>query len=130
MLPQGIRPILRGHAADPLAPEAAIERAWLRTEMADRVGCLALRRNRESGTVVGLYLANEAGIESDPRLRYATVCETHDTVVCHERKTDAAYWLRHPKTWCEFCQDPDAQEEAVMVRNLLEREGWKGVPKP
>lgn len=72
--------------------------------VASRAGCVAYRRAQSMGTYVGLYHADEAGIESDPEGKWATVCEEHHTLVTHRTRVIAASHLSHPEEWCEDCQ--------------------------
>ena len=71
--------------------------------VASRVGCVAYRRARSTGTYVGLYYADEAGIESDPNWKWATVCEEHCSLMAHRTRALAVGWLSHPEEWCEEC---------------------------
>lgn len=68
-------------------------------------GLVQLRVVRQTGTLVGLYRAAEAGIEDDPATPWATVCEDHDGVVCHETRADAESWVSQPAIWCSVCQE-------------------------
>ena len=70
---------------------------------AKRAGCRVLRKTR-GGVLVGLYDANAAGMESDPATPWATVCEEHGGIVCHETLRDARAYLAHPDEWCPLCQ--------------------------
>lgn len=80
------------------------KRSELDAERAKRAGCLALRRARSTGTVVGLYKGAEADLDDDDGLPYATVCEDHAGIVCHATLTEARGWLSHPEEWCPRCQ--------------------------
>lgn len=84
------------------------------SEVPERSGCLALRTTRK-GVPVGLYRSREAGIESDPDYPYTTVCEAHNTCVCHETRRSAEQALSHPESWCDQCRGdpPDPPEECV-----------------
>lgn len=78
----------------------------------DAAGLREARIARSTGTLVGLYRADEAGIEDDPRTPWATVCEDHSTVVCHETRTAAGAALAYPGGWCDDCRTKLAGEEA------------------
>ena len=69
-------------------------------------GCAGLveqRKNRKTGTLVGLYHAEQAGLDSDPEYPWATVCEEHGNLVVHPTLTFARAALSYPD-WCEDCQ--------------------------
>ena len=66
-------------------------------------GCVTQRRNRLTGTIVGLYHAAQAGIENDPIEKWATVCEEHHTLVLHPTLALAKSHMAVP-FWCEYCQ--------------------------
>ena len=74
------------------------------SEVPERDGCLVLRTTRK-GVPVGLYRSREAGIESDPEYPYTTVCEAHNTCVCHETRRAAEQSLAHPESWCDECRE-------------------------
>lgn len=67
-------------------------------------GCVIQRVSRETGTLVGLYHADQSGMESDPETPWATVCEEHSTLVCHASLAAAKSHLGFPTNWCEDCQ--------------------------
>lgn len=73
------------------------------SEVFERAGCLELRTTRK-GVPVGLYRSLEAGIESDPEYPYTTVCEAHNTCVCHETRRAAEQSLAYPESWCDQCR--------------------------
>ena len=72
-------------------------------------GLVAFRKARSTGTHVGLYQAQEAGIERDPEYPWATVCEEHGGLMLHPTRTLAEGWLSHPEDWCPVCmgQEPE-----------------------
>lgn len=80
------------------------------TEAVERDGCIELRTTRK-GTQVGLYRSREAGMESDPEYPYSTVCEAHNTLVCHSTRKAAEQSLPHPEMWCDECRE--AQGERI-----------------
>jgi hypothetical protein len=81
-----------------------LTRDELKAEIASRKGCLVLRYVRSTGALIGLYRSAEAGIESDPTTPWATVCEDHSTLVCHQTRTSAETALPYPQEWCEDCR--------------------------
>jgi len=46
-------------------------------------GLVESRRNRLTGTTIGLYQSLQSGIDSHPEWPWTTVCEEHGTLVCH-----------------------------------------------
>jgi hypothetical protein len=70
----------------------------------DYAGIVSYRRARTTGTYVGVYRANVAGIESDPALPWATVCEPHGGCMCYSTRADAMTWAPHPEDWCPTCK--------------------------
>ena len=96
---EAVRAIFAAHY-----PPAVVARLDVRgAEAAERSGCLKLRTTRK-GVRVGLYRSLEAGMESDPDHPYSTVCEEHNTLVCHETRRSAEQCLSHPEMWCEECR--------------------------
>ena len=85
-------------------PAAVVARLTVRaSEVPERSGCLVLRTTRR-GVRVGLYRSLEAGIESDPATPYTTVCEDHNTCVCHGTRRSAEASLAYPESWCDQCR--------------------------
>lgn len=70
----------------------------------NHAGIIESRKNRASGTTIGLYHSAESGLELDPALPYSTVCETHGNIVCHETLASARQSMSQPD-WCEDCQE-------------------------
>lgn len=69
-------------------------------------GCVTQRKARQTGTLVGVYQANQAGMESDPETPWATVCEEHGNLVCHPTLAFAMGHAADPQGWCEDCRVP------------------------
>ncbi len=67
-------------------------------------GIVAYRKARSTGTRVGLYHAEEAGLDSDPDMPWVTVCEDHSSMITHGTRRLAEQALSHPEDWCEPCQ--------------------------
>lgn len=67
-------------------------------------GCVQQRRARENGVLVGVYDADDAGMESDPSIPWATVCELHGSIVCHSTLAAAKYHASKPTSWCDCCR--------------------------
>lgn len=71
-------------------------------------GCVVQRRCRETGRLVGLYNAEQAGIDSEPG-PWATVCEAHGSIANHPTLILATFHLPNPKSWCEICGAGDGE---------------------
>lgn len=92
-------------------------RSQLRAEANSRAGCKALRICRSTGTLVGLYEAEPANLDTDDGA-WATVCETHGSIVMHRTRTTAESHLSHPEEWCDECREPGEEENYENVRAL------------
>lgn len=68
-------------------------------------GCVVQRVSRETGALVGLYHADQAGLDSDPANPWATVCEAHSNMVTHASLRLARLSLAAPSEWCEACRE-------------------------
>lgn len=81
-------------------------------------GLVAYRRSRQTGTHVGVYQAQEAGIEEDPAAgRWATVCEEHGGVVLHPTRRLAMSHAPFPLDWCPTCQEtPRCAHDGTPLR--------------
>lgn len=66
-------------------------------------GCVLQQRVHETDTLIGLYHAKQAGIDSDPGWPWATVCEDHSQFATHSTLAFAKTWARTPLEWCEVC---------------------------
>lgn len=71
----------------------------------DLAGCVEQRRSRETGTMVGLYHGDQAGMENDPEFPWLTVCEDHSTISVHASLSLAKRTLGFPTNWCDECRD-------------------------
>jgi len=67
-------------------------------------GLVQKMRAHSTGTEVGLYAADQAGMESDPETPWCTVCEEHNTLVCHSTLALARSHAADPAGWCEECR--------------------------
>ena len=72
-------------------------------------GCVTRRRSRVSGDIVGLYHAEQAGLDATDG-PWATVCEKHGTV-CNHRTMRLALSHLSNVGWCEACQQPTGVTE-------------------
>lgn len=68
-------------------------------------GCVRRQRARSTKTMVGLYQAQQSGLESDPDIHWMTVCEDHGGCVGHDSLRNAIFYLSHPEDWCPTCQE-------------------------
>jgi hypothetical protein len=68
-----------------------------------RAGCRQLRKAQQTGTMVGLYDAADAGLDADAG-RWATVCEEHGSICNHETLELARWHSADPAGWCEECR--------------------------
>lgn len=67
-------------------------------------GCVEQRQSRRTGHKVGLYHAEQAGLDASGG-PWATVCEEHSTVVNHSTRALARDHLGDPTGWCEDCME-------------------------
>lgn len=67
-------------------------------------GCVVQRRSRLTGTLAGLYQAEQAGLDPEAG-RWVTVCEDHGSCVNHETLAVARAHLADPSGWCEACRE-------------------------
>lgn len=67
-------------------------------------GLIDYRKSRQSGTHVGLYRAEEAGLDPDGG-QYVTVCEEHNTLVNHDTLSIARSHMPYPSGWCDDCRE-------------------------
>jgi hypothetical protein len=69
-----------------------------------RAGCVQLRRARSTGTLVGVYDGEQAGLDTDDGASpWSTVCEEHSTCVSHRTLALARDHAAAPEGWCEDC---------------------------
>lgn len=71
-------------------------------EFNDRVGCVVQRTNRKTGWRVGLYHAEQAGLDAAGG-PWVTVCEQHGEMVNHDTLALARSHLADPRGWCWVC---------------------------
>lgn len=67
-------------------------------------GCVVQRKNRITGSLVGLYQADQAGMDPEAGL-WSTVCEVHSSCVNHRSLALAKSHLADPTGWCEECRE-------------------------
>jgi hypothetical protein len=66
-------------------------------------GCVVQRRSQRTGTLVGLYAAEQADLDPDAG-PWATVCERHNAITNHTTLSLARAHLPIVE-WCEACQE-------------------------
>lgn len=81
------------------------QRARIRVEATGHAGLIHRARSRQTKTVVGIYRAAEAGIDTDPDLPYAVVCEDHATCLSVATLSHARATASDPGNWCDDCRD-------------------------
>lgn len=72
-------------------------------------GCVVQRKSQRTGHLVGLYNAEQAGMDPDSG-PWATVCEKHSIICNHSTLKLARDHLGDPTMWCEECQDEDREK--------------------
>lgn len=70
----------------------------------DFAGIKVYRKAQETGTYVGLYDGEAAGMDTDGG-RWQTVCEAHGWIISHPTRALAEAFLSHPLEWCERCEN-------------------------
>lgn len=77
-------------------------------------GCVSQRRSRLTCHLVGVYHAEQAGLDDDPSCKWFTVCEHHNMLVGHSTLTLAQSHAADPTGWCEPCR---SEVEAKHARS-------------
>ncbi len=70
-------------------------------------GCVQKTRSRKTGTMVGVYNAEQAGLDTEGG-PWAVICEEHDSVVNFPSITTARSWAPTPHEFCDECQKETA----------------------
>lgn len=70
---------------------------------AGRAGCVQLRRAQQTSTMVGIYHAEQAGMDPDGGA-WVTICEEHSTLCNHDSLSLARSASSDPLGWCEDCR--------------------------
>lgn len=66
-------------------------------------GCVVIKASPVTGSMVGVYSSEQSGMESDPEYPWSTVCEVHNSCVCHHTLKLAFLAVRDSSDWCEAC---------------------------
>ena len=77
-------------------------------------GLVQQTRAQTTGTLVGLYHSEQAGLDHDPEYPWTTVCEDHGLMVTHASLRAARAHAVVPHEWCELCQKKLAWEEGKI----------------
>jgi hypothetical protein len=93
-----------------MASTTTVKRGPTKSYAFDGYAGLVERRKTRRGVVVGLYAADQAGMEDDPELPWATVCEDHGSIVCHPTLQLARDWMAAPHGWCDDCREKNNDE--------------------
>lgn len=67
-------------------------------------GCVTQSKSRQTKTLVGVYHAEQAGLDTDPENPWVTVCEEHGCLVSHPTLEFARRNAADPTEWCEDCR--------------------------
>lgn len=69
-------------------------------------GCVVQRKSRRTGFLVGLYAAEQAGLDSSDGVGpWSTICEEHGHIINHDTLALARSHLGDPVGWCDLCRD-------------------------
>lgn len=79
-------------------------------------GCVSRRRARQTGRLVGVFQAAQAGIEDDPETPWATVCEEHGGCSCFTTLAEARSMASDPVGWCEACAAIKREDWEALAR--------------
>jgi hypothetical protein len=69
----------------------------------DLAGCVQRRRARQTGTEVGVYHSEQAGLDPDAG-DWSVVCEPHGAILTTETLKMAKRHAAAPLGWCEDCR--------------------------
>lgn len=71
-------------------------------------GLVYWHRSRRTGTYVGVYNGEVAGMDTGGGNPWSTVCEPHGGVVSHPTRAVAISHAPYPDEWCPTCQETPA----------------------
>ncbi len=70
------------------------------------------RRNRRTGTRVGVYDGAQAGMDVEAG-RWQTVCEAHGAIISHRTLALARHHAAAPDEWCDTCAGAAGPDDAT-----------------
>ena len=79
--------------------------------MPDYAGLRQWTKSRQTGTHVGVYDGEAAGMDTDGG-RWQTVCEEHGNVISHATLALARAFAPIPSEWCDRCSGAEPVEPA------------------
>lgn len=98
-----------------LSDHVLLTAADFRMAMGRRLGCVALRVAKRTGTLVALYRTQDSGL--DPEIGpWAVVCETHGAILGVQSREAGRSALPDSSSFCEGC------------RSALQTKGFLGSP--
>lgn len=74
----------------------------------DLAGCVVQKKCRRTRTLIGIYHAEQAGIDCDEANPWATVCEAHNQFVTHPTLKLAMDHSAVPDEWCSDCKPKES----------------------
>jgi hypothetical protein len=69
-------------------------------------GLVQLRKRQQTGLFVGVYNAEQAGLDTSGGL-WVTVCESHAQLINHETLRLALDHAADPMGWCSICNEAE-----------------------
>lgn len=72
-------------------------------EFNELAGCVVQRKSQRTGQLVGLYDAEQAGMDPAGGA-WLTVCEPHGSLCNHRTLALARHHLADPTMWCDTCR--------------------------
>jgi hypothetical protein len=85
-------------------------------------GQVARMVNRETGSLMGVYRAAEAGLDTDAGA-WAAVCEDHGSIVNTSTARLAHSAARDPRSFCEGCREGMPNRIVNRIASSLEKVG-------
>jgi len=89
-------------------------------------GCVSQFRSQATGTLVGHYHGEQAGLEDDPENPWVCVCETHHTLVTVPTQA-LMRSIRDPREFCEECREKNKTLKCSCCGATFSRSEWDGL---
>lgn len=106
-----------------VAAAPCLIKATYRPAPTDHAGLRSWRRAKATGTHVGVYNGDEAGLDTDGgEAPWSTICDEHGGIASHFTLADAEHHAGKPEQWCPVCQrlrlveGPDGTWSGVDVK--------------